>query len=420
MKSAIQIIISREYLERVKRKSFIISTLLVPFFMILIMVAPAAIMVFNTPESKHVAVIDDSGLVAQRLHDSDEITFRAVDQPLDSLRADESADAILVIGAKVIENPNASITLYHRGAPAMVTDQYINSQLTDAIEDIRLEAYDISNLRQILDEVKVDLRYPTIRIDQDEDTATSSMLSYFLSLAMDMLLYSFILIYGQMVMTSIIEEKSNRVLEIVVSSVKPTSLMLGKIVGIGMVAVTQILIWAVLLGACSAWLVPLIASMPGEGADPELIGALGQLSDPGFILSLLGYAILFFIGGYLFYSSIFAAVGSAVDNIQDASQLASVATLPIIVSIIASMSVLQNPGSTLAFWLSVIPFTSPCAMMSRLPFGVPVGEILLSLAVLYASFLGMIWVCAKIYRVGIFMYGKKPTFTEILRWTRYK
>ncbi|MDE6853828.1 MAG: ABC transporter permease, partial [Muribaculaceae bacterium] len=340
MKSAIQIIISREYLERVKRKSFIISTLLVPFFMILVMVAPAAIMLFNTPESKRVAVIDDSGVVAGRLHDSDEITFRSVNQPLDSLRADESADAILVIGAKVIENPNGSITLYHRGAPAMATDVYINNQLTDAIEDIRLEAYDITNLRQILDEVKVDLRYPTIRIDQDEDTATSSMLSYFLSLTMDMLLYTFILIYGQMVMTSIIEEKSNRVLEIVVSSVKPTSLMLGKIVGIGMVAVTQILIWAVLLGACSAWLVPLIASMPGEGADPELLGALGQLSDPGFILSLLGYAIIFFIGGYLFYSSIFAAVGSAVDNIQDASQLASVATLPIIISIIASMSVL--------------------------------------------------------------------------------
>jgi len=420
MNSGLKLIISREYLSRVKRKSFIISTILVPILMIGLSAAPALVMMLSTPESRIVAVIDESGDVAGRLSDNGEVHFIEASAPLDSLRSDEAYDAILVLGADVVKRPGQSITLYSRGAPAMATSSYISQQLENAIEDIRLEAYDIANIKQILADVQVTVDYPTIRIDKEEDTASSATLSYFIGLMLDMMLYMFILIYGQMVMNSIIEEKNNRVLEIVVSSVKPTSLMLGKIVGIGMVAVTQILIWAVLLGACSAWLVPLIASMPGEGADPELIGALGQLSDPGFILSLLGYAILFFIGGYLFYSSIFAAVGSAVDNIQDASQLASVATLPIIVSIIASMSVLQNPGSTLAFWLSVIPFTSPCAMMSRLPFGVPVGEIILSLAVLYASFLGMIWVCAKIYRVGIFMYGKKPTFTEILRWTRYK
>lgn len=420
MKSALNIIISREYLERVKRKSFIISTLLVPLFMILIMFAPAAIMVFSGPETMNVVVIDDTGRIAQRLHDSDEITFVNYTQPLDSARADADIEAILAIGNKAVENPNANISMYFRGAPSITTDTYISGQLEDAIEDIRLEAYNISNLKEILDEVHVDLNYPTIRIDQEEETNTSSILSYTLALILDMMLYMFIIIYGTMVMNSIIEEKNNRVLEIVVSSVKPAQLMLGKIIGIGLVAITQILIWAVLIGACSAWLVPLASSMPDAADNAELAGVIGQLGDFGFVASLFVYMILFFIGGYLFYSAIYAAIGSAVDNVQDASQLSTVATMPVIIGIIGSMAVIQNPGSTMSFWISIFPFTSPMAMMSRLPFGVPFWEIALSLVLLYASFIFLIWLCAKIYRVGIFMYGKKPSFVEIIRWARYK
>ena len=211
-------------------------------------------------------------------------------------------------------------------------------------------------------------------------------------------------------------------LEIVVSSVKPSWLMLGKITGIGLVAITQILIWAVLIGSCSFWTMPLLADIGGGvGSDnAEIAAAISQLSDTGFITSLFVYLLLFFIGGYLFYSSIYAAIGSAVDNIQDASQLSTIATMPVIIGIISSMAVLANPSSTLAFWVSVIPFTSPMAMMSRLPYGVPTWEVILSLAVLYASFAFLIWLCAKIYRVGIFMYGKKPTLMEIIRWARYK
>ena len=420
MKSALNIIISREYLERVKRKSFIISTLLVPLFMILIMFAPAAIMVFSGPETMNVVVIDDTGRIAQRLHDSDEITFVNYTQPLDSARADADIEAILAIGNKAVENPNANISMYFRGAPSITTDTYISGQLEDAIEDIRLEAYNISNLKEILDEVHVDLNYPTIRIDQEEETNTSSILSYTLALILDMMLYMFIIIYGTMVMNSIIEEKNNRVLEIVVSSVKPAQLMLGKIIGIGLVAITQILIWAVLIGACSAWLVPLASSMPDAADNAELAGVIGQLGDFGFVASLFVYMILFFIGGYLFYSAIYAAIGSAVDNVQDASQLSTVATMPVIIGIIGSMAVIQNPWSTMSFWISIFPFTSPMAMMSRLPFGVPFWEIALSLVLLYASFIFLIWLCAKIYRVGIFMYGKKPSFVEIIRWARYK
>ncbi|MDE6196908.1 MAG: ABC transporter permease [Muribaculaceae bacterium] len=420
MKSALKIIIAREYLERVKRKSFIITTLLAPLFMIALSLAPAAIMLLETPESKTVAVIDDTGMIAQRLSDSDEINFITVGESLDSARANEDIDAIITIGAKAVDRPDGAITVYFRGAPALNTDLYISDQLSRAIEDIRLESYNIDNIHQILESVKVDLSYPTIRIDKEEDANVSSALNYFTALMMDMMLYMFIIIYGTMVMNSIIEEKNNRVLELIVSSVKPSSLMLGKITGIGLVAITQILIWAVLIIASSAWLIPFIGSMPAADADTELVSAISQLSDVGYMTSLFVYMLLFFIGGYLFYSAIYAAIGSAVDNAQDASQLSTVATMPVIIGIIASMMVIKNPGSTVSFWISIIPFTSPMAMMSRLPFGVPFWEIALSLALLYSGFMALIWLCAKIYRVGIFMYGKKPSLVEIIRWARYK
>lgn len=420
MKSALGIVIAREYLERVKRKSFIITTLLVPFFMALIMVAPALIMVFSTPESKTIAVIDDTGRIAAHLRGNDDIRFvTTTAEPLDSARANDSYDAILFIGANAISSPEESVRLFSHGSLAMVSDAFITGELEKAIEDVRLTDYNIENLRRILDEVQVDMTLTVIDIDKEEDSEISSVLSYFMSLGADMVLYMFILIYGQMVMTSIVEEKANRVLELVVSSVRPTELMLGKILGVGLVAVTQIVIWVALLGACTAWLVPLMSSS-AAAADPEVAGALAQLSDSGYLLSLMGWLLVFFIGGYLFYSSIFAAIGSAVDNIQDASQLTTVPTLPIVLGIVASMAVLNNPQSPLAFWLSVVPFTSPMCMMARIPFGVALWEILVSVAALYGCILLMVWLCAKIYRVGIFMYGKKPSVVEIIRWARYK
>ncbi len=417
---ALGLIISREYLERVKRKSFIITTLLVPILMFGLMAAPAVMMILSEPERTDVLVADTTGRIAPLLKSNSEVTFTVTDTDAATLRSDEEVKAYIIIGADAVSRPERDITVYTRGSLSMVTDSYITSQLNRAVEDVRLEAYNVGDIRRILDVVEVDCTYHTVNIEGETDTSTSSVLSYIIALATDMLLYMFILIYGQMVMTSIIEEKTNRVLEIVVSSVKPRVLMLGKILGIGLVAVTQILIWGVLLGAASAWLIPSIGAAGDTAAtEPELASAITLLGDPAYVFGIFGWMLLFFIGGYLFYSAIFAAIGSAVDNIQDAGQLSSVATVPVILGIIASMSVINNPGSTLAFWLGLIPLTSPMCMMARLPFGVPVWEILLSLAVLYASFMFMIWLCAKIYRVGIFMYGKKPTLMEIIRWSRY-
>lgn len=417
MNSPVSIIIGREYFSRVKRKSFIITTILMPVLMLVLMMAPTVFMLLSEPDKLNIAVIDDTGFIAPALNSNDEIKFVPSSANLQDARADEDFDAILVIDSLAVTDPSR-ITLYTREASSMITENYISGQVGDAIENIRIRNYGIDNLRKIIDDVKADVTVSTVRIDQEEDVQSSSGLNYILGLIMDMLLYMFILIYGQMVMTSIIEEKNNRVLEIVVSSVNPTSLMLGKIVGVGLVAITQILIWGILIVCASAWLVPaILGSVSGV---PELVVVFSQLGDVGYILGLLGYMLLFFIGGYLFYSSIYAAVGSAVDNIQDAGQLSSIATMPVIIGIVGSMSVINNPTSDFAFWISVIPFTSPMAMMSRIPFGIPVWEIIVSLVVLYASFMFMIWLSAKIYRVGIFMYGKKPKITDLIRWARYK
>jgi ABC-2 type transport system permease protein len=421
MANALSLIIEREYAERVKRKSFIITTIVVPIVMIALMAAPALFMIFSKPESKTLQVVDNTGLIASRLEGNDDIRFVPATAPVDSMRGDEAVEGILVIGSDAVANPEKSITLYTRGSISMVTDAFITGQLRSAVEDVRLERYNIPDIKEIMEDVKADVTLKTIRIDKDEDTETSTGLSYFLSLAMDMLLYMFILIYGQMVMTSIIEEKTNRVLEIVVSSARPFDLMLGKITGVGLVAVTQILIWAVLIGTAAAVATPFLTPETlGSDMPDEVAAGISQITDPGFLLSLLLYALLFFIGGFLFYASIFAAIGSAVSNVQDASQLSTIATMPVIIGIIGSMAILNNPSSALAFWISVIPFTSPMAMMARLPYGVPGWEIALSLVLLYLSFVFMIWLCGKIYRVGIFMYGKKPTLIEIIRWARYK
>lgn len=391
-----------------------------PIIMLAIMVAPAAIAMLSTPEEQVIAVIDDSGVVAKRLHDSDEITFQRVDDNIEVVKKSDTYGAILVIGANVVNNPDDNVTLYTHGSPSLTTERFVTDQIEDAIESRRIELYEIDNLRQIMEDVQVDMNMKTYRLDRDEENETSSLLSYLLGTFMMLILYFFIMLYGQMVMTSIIEEKNNRVLELVVSSVKPNDLMMGKILGIGAVAVTQILIWAILIIAGSLCLMPFMTTAAATADDPTLVAAISQLGDPAFMVKLMVFMVLFLIGGYLFYSSIYAAIGSAVDNIQDASQLQTVAIVPIILALIISMSVVQDPNSGLALWTSIIPFTSPMVMMARMPFGIPVWQSLLSVVLLYASFFGMIWLSAKIYRVGIFMYGKKPTFMELMRWVRYK
>jgi len=440
MNNNLGIVVRREFMERVGKKSFIVTTLLMPVLMLLMMALPALIAIFSTPSDKTVAVSDLSGVVMpvlERNSTDSHLTFVAVDQPADSALNNSEYYGILSIPADIVERPSSAMLFLHEGG-SVETEAAISSMIEDAVRDQRMKAYDIDNLQQILDETNVNVSLQTIRVDESGDEeATSSAISFGIGLFMTFLLYMFLLMYGQLVMTSIIEEKNNRVLELVVSSVKPIHLMLGKIFGVGLVAVVQVLIWGVLLCLMSAFLLPALlpsgvseqvamlnagslATAGGDTLDPALLNAISLFSSVGFIARLFGYILLFLIGGFLFYASIFAAIGSAVDNIQDASQLTSFAVIPIIIGLVIGMAAGSDPNSTLAFWTSIIPFTSPMVMLMRVPFGIPAWEVWLSIVVLYLSFIAMVWVAAKIYRIGIFMYGKKPSLRDLIRWARYK
>ena len=437
MKSNISIIIGREFKERVAKKSFIVTTILMPVLMLAFMAAPALIMSLSSPENRTLAVIDNSGIVLPALveHQPENLVLVPTAEPLDSAIRSDRYNGVLVIGADVAASPKAS--LYMHDASSVELESMLASRIEDAVRDQKLKSYNIDNLQQILDETETNVNLSTIRVDdKGEGESTSSFLSFGIGLFSTFILYMFLLMYGQMVMTSIIEEKSNRVLELVVSSVKPTQLMLGKILGVGLVAVVQVIIWAILLGAMSMIVMPMLVpdavmsqvnalnagtlDTASASVDVDMLQAISYFGSPVAILSIFGYLLLFLIGGFLFYASIFAAIGSAVDNIQDASQLQSFAVLPIILALVFSFTVAQEPNSTLAVWLSMIPFTSPMVMLCRIPFSIPGWEIAVSVAILYLSFVVMAWISGKIYRVGIFMYGKKPNITDLIRWARYK
>lgn len=437
MNKNISLVIQREFLERVSKKSFIITTILMPVLMLALMATPALIMAFAGNEAKTVDIVDESLVIAPALKSDDGIKYITCTQPLDSVRANSTADAVLFIPKDVMDGKKA-IQLYNNEASSMTLESNIRDQVNGIIENIRLESYDIANLDQILKEVESDVSIQSYdNTSKDEEKESSTILSYILGTVLTFFLYMCLLLYGQMVMTSIIEEKNNRVLEIVVSSVKPTQLMLGKICGIGLVAVTQIVIWGVLLAALSAFVLPALtpdsvaadlsamnaagaAGTESLGTPVELLQALSILGNVGYIIQIFGLLLLFLVGGFMLYAAVYAAIGSAVDNIQDAGQLQSVVVMPIILGIVFGMMAASDPGSQLSLWTSMIPFTSPMVMMARIPFGVPGWQIAVSLIILYASFFAMVWVAAKIYRVGIFMYGKKPSVKELIRWMRYK
>lgn len=425
------LIIQREFIERVSKKSFIIVTILMPLLMLLLSCLPALIMAFVEDDVRTVMIVDDrQESIGNALTDTESLHFLRSDAPLDSALTMDEVDAVLFIPSGSVDNPS-SVALYTNGPASLSMEEEIERQLEDIIESRRIEAYGIENLRSIMESVKVDVSLRTYRNDREDASESSTTLSFTLGMGLSLILYMFLLIYGQMVMTSIIEEKNNRVLELVVTSVKPMHLMLGKIFGVASVAVVQILIWMVLLCCISAFVLPATlpaglveaANMENLSADNttysmELVHIVSTLGSVTYILNLLFIMLLFLLGGFLFFSSIFAAVGSAVDNIQDASQLQTIIVVPIILGLVMAVTAASDPQSSLAVACSYIPFTSPMVMMARVPFGINPWEVVASLSVLFASFAVMAWIAGKIYRVGIFMYGKKPTFKDLIRWTR--
>ncbi len=436
----IGIIIGREFNERVRKKSFIITTLLMPVLMIALMVAPALIMEFAQGDQKQIAVIDESGLVAPQLESDETIAFEPTTLGVEEARRQLTDHfAVLHIGKDLIDNPSA-VRLYANSSTSLTLEEGLRNRIEQIVETEKLKRYDIENLDRIMNEIETHISIQTIRNDKEEQeqSSSSSIVATVLGYILGFVLYMFLLIYGAMVMQSVIEEKNNRVLEVMVSSVRPFDLMMGKILGVASVAVLQVAIWGVLICGVGALLIPQLMPadvMAGVEAmqqgspeaaaamaefDPDLLQAVAAMTDLGYILKIFGSLLLFVFGGYLLYSAMFAAIGSAVDNVQDAQQLQTPVTLPIILALLMMLAVINDPNSPVAFWFSMIPFTSPIVMMARIPYDIPMWEILLSLVILYGSFMVMVWLAAKIYRVGIFMYGKKPTLKELWKWMRYK
>ena len=437
----IGLIIMREFKERVYKKSFIITTLLMPLLLALVSVAPTLIMLFAKGDTKQISVIDNSGIVASQLASNEEVTFVILEngdlqQELKSSLEKEEF-GVLYIGQDIVENPN-NIQLYTNASSSMLLEDNIADQVEQIIKNERLKQYNLENLQQILDKVEVDITLSTFRNGEDEQSsASSSFASSMLGIVLGFVLYFFLVIYGSIVMQSIIEEKNSRILEVLVSTVRPFDMMMGKILGVAAVAATQIVVWGVLIIAMSAFLIPAVVpddimssveamqsgadvtAMAASGVDTGMVTAMASMMDTGYIAQIVGLLLLFMVGGFLLYAAMYAAVGASVDEVQDAQQLTTPIMLPIILAFLILTMVMNDPNSPIVVWCSMIPFTSPIVMMGRIPSGIPTWEIVLSLVLLYTTFIVMVWLAGKIYRVGIFMHGKKPSFKDLYRWLKY-
>ena len=425
----IYLIVAREFTERARKKSFIVTTLLMPLFMIGMMVAPSLVMLYGGSEQKQVVVLDPSGIVGSRLQSSQEVVF-TLENDISKEEACRKYDAesgifgILYIAEDVSQSGN--VQFITNASSSLMLEELISSQIKGIIEQEKLkERYNIDNLDQMLQDVDTPIMLNTFENNgtgnEEEMESTSSGINYILGILLGMMLYMVIIIYGQMVLTSVVEEKSSRVIDVMVTSCTPFQLMMGKILGIASVALTQIAIWAVLIIAASKFLIPsLFSANIAATSDAMLQGVVGTLGDTGYMAQLLAYLILFILGGFLLYASLYAASGSAVDSVQDGQQFNSIIMMPIILAIIVMMSVFNDPNSPIAFWASMIPFTSPIVMIARIPFGIPTWEIVVSLVVLYLSFVLTTWLAAKIYRIGIFMHGKRPSWRELGEWLKIK
>lgn len=442
MKSKIGIIIGREFNERVRKKSFIITTLLTPVFMLAMMFAPMLITMYSKSDLKQVIVVDDSKIIAPMLQSNSEVEFITTPLPIEIARNEYSdCFAVLHIGNDIMSNDNGA-QLYTNGASSIALEENIATQIEKVLQNEKLKKHNIENLPQILADIKSDINLisykNTTTHEEGNQTAesSSSVVATVLAYILSFMLYMFLLIYGVMVMQSVIEEKNNRVLEVMVSSVRPFEMMMGKILGVACVAVLQIIIWATIISGVAYFVLPMVLpdeimatlTLMKEGATATamqgetqigMLQAIMMLSNISYIATILASLLVFVVGGFLLYAAMYAAVGSSVDSPQDAQQLQTPITIPIIVSLFVMMSVINDPTSDLAFWFSMVPLTSPIVMMARIPYEIPTWEIVLSATILYASFIVVVWGAAKIYRVGILMHGKKPNIKELWRWMKY-
>ncbi|MBR5726774.1 MAG: ABC transporter permease [Muribaculaceae bacterium] len=434
----LRLIIAREYMSIVGRKSFIIMTLLIPFLFLLIAAVPVGLAYLNDKgsETQQIAVIDETGRYAAALHSDDMYSFVAIkgDTVTNARefynKANGSLDAVIIIPNNV--DSTGVVNIYSEGTitPALVSS--VRNVLADTIQKAHLAEMGIPNLQQMVEDAHVDVDVRSVKWNEagdEQESSTSAAMG--LGFMLSFITYMFVLLYGAMIMNSVIEEKTNRIVEVVVSSCRPFQLMLGKIIGVGLVGLTQMAIWIVLLAV--------IGTVAGgalglTGAGTEAISqdamAAASAADMGMMESIMRQAmsinyvpiilnfVLYFIGGYLLYSSLFAGLGSAVDQPSDSSQFTTPVILIMLIAFYAGMACMGNPSGPMAIWCSIIPFTSPVVMMIRLPFGVPTWQLVLSLALLFGTALAITWLAARIYRRGILHYGKKASFKDLFKWIK--
>ena len=445
------IIIGREYLNRVKKKSFLWTTLLVPILVAGLTVGVMVAVMSSKEKTKNIAVVDASGIVLPYLEDSETIHYVDCSQsPADSVKASLKAlgcDGVLALGELDPERRTlVSADLFSPKPFGMDLTERISGRIEKAVEDYRISSYNIEGLEQILKDVKVDVPLHSYTLSESGEEKISEAGVYsVLSMLLGIFLFIFITLFGSMVMSAVIEEKSSRVVEVLVSSVKATELMFGKIIGIALVALTQFLLWIVLsgliIGVAGRFIAPellqggqnpteAVAAMGVNPADvADLVPQAGSDSELGLVFStirnlpfgqILGLFLIYFVFGYLLYASLFAAIGSAVENEADTQQLQLPLTIPLMLGYIIALYAFRAPDSPIAFWGSIIPFTSPIVMISRLPFGVPGWELALSIGLLVLTFVGLAWASAKIYKVGILMFGKKSSWGDLWKWLKQK
>lgn len=441
------IIIRREYLTRVRKRSFIVMTLLGPALFSALLLLPVWFATIESDEVMQIAVLDSSQLFIGKIPETARFKFTyAADVKLKDFKQNLSQTeffGILYVPDYVTYIPQGVEFYSYKQPPAALT-MHIANAIEKEIEAGKLRAYQIDNLDNILKAIKTNINVRTFKL-QDGGIQKESYGNVYLlvSSISAMLIYMFIFLFGSQVMRGVIEEKTSRIVEIIVSSVKPFQLLMGKVTGVALVGLTQFMAWIVLtvmlvfivqniffsglaIEAIQQSGSPqIIGSLAGDGmmmqsaTAEKAIGILNAVQSINFGV-ILGCFLFFFVGGYLLYGSLFAAIGSAVDTETDTQQFMLPVTIPLLLALMVMMSAMQNPDGALSVWFSIIPFTSPVVMMARIPFGVPYGEIIISGALLIATFIGAIWLSAKIYRTGILIYGKQLNWRELWKWLLYR
>lgn len=432
------LIISQEYRNRVAKKSFLLLTLLTPILFAALIIVPIKLATLDGDNDKMIAVVDQTGLYGQLFkEDKGDVKFDVIEADglkVNEFREEKAEDyrAFLVIDGDLSENPTA-LSIYSEKTVSHDVKANIEKMLSQYVEHVKLESYNVPGIEEMIEKSKTEVRATTYKMGEDgEEEHSDAEVASVIGILMTTLIYMFIFISGSQVMNSVVQEKVNRVVEVMVCSAKPWELMFGKIIAVALVSLTQIAIWIVMTGLLAGVGANLAGvdfqSTANVAMNPQAV-QMAELSEGQQFMAdmmsinwglILGMFVLYFIGGYLLYAGMFAAVGAAVDNENDTGQFMMPITIVVLFALYAGIYSAQNPDGPLAFWCSIIPFTSPIVMMVRLPFDVPFWQLGLSLAVLAATVVLMIWLAAKVYRVGILMYGKKPSWKEIIKWITIK